>query len=43
MALTGQEELSRLLSLVAGYDVKDMSVDGGSLEDAFLGYYGEEV
>ena len=43
VALTGQEELSRLLSLVAGYDVKDMSVDGGSLEDAFLGYYGEEV
>ena len=43
VALTGQEKLSRLLALAAGYDVRDMSIDGGSLEDAFLDYYGEEM
>lgn len=42
VALTGREDLSKLLRLAAGQQVTDMTVDGGSLEEAFLGYYGEE-
>ena len=43
VSLAGQEELPKLLGLAANQAVTDISVDGGSLEDAFLGYYGEEV
>ena len=42
VALTGREDLSKLLRLAADQQVTDMTVDGGSLEEAFLGYYGEE-
>lgn len=42
VALTGREDLSKLLRLAADQQVTDMAVDGGSLEEAFLGYYGEE-
>ena len=42
VALTGRDELPRLLRLAAEGQVSDMAVDGGSLEEAFLGYYGEE-
>lgn len=42
VALTGREDLSKLLRLAADHQVTDMTVDGGSLEEAFLGYYGEE-
>ena len=42
VALTGREDLSKLLRLAAGQQVTDMTVDGGSLEEAFLGYYVEE-
>lgn len=42
VSLTGAQALPRLLRLAADHQVKDMAVDGGSLEEAFLGYYGEE-
>ena len=42
VALTGREDLSKLLRVAADQQVTDMTVDGGSLEEAFLGYYGEE-
>lgn len=42
VALTGREDLSKLLRLAADQQVTDMAVDGGSLEEVFLGYYGEE-
>ena len=42
VALTGREDLSKLPRLAADQQVTDMTVDGGSLEEAFLGYYGEE-
>lgn len=42
VALTGREDLSKLLRLAADQQVTDMTVGGGSLEEAFLGYYGEE-
>lgn len=42
VALTGREDLSKLLRLAADQQATDMTVDGGSLEEAFLGYYGEE-
>ena len=42
VALTGREDLSKLLRLAADQQVTDMTVDGGSLEEAFLDYYGEE-
>lgn len=42
VALTGREDLSKLLRLAADQQVTDMTVDDGSLEEAFLGYYGEE-
>ena len=42
VAITGREDLSKLLRVAADQQVTDMTVDGGSLEEAFLGYYGEE-
>lgn len=42
VALTGREDLSKLLRLAADQQVTDMTVDGGNLEEAFLSYYGEE-
>ena len=42
VALKGREDLSKLLRVAADQQVTDMTVDGGSLEEAFLGYYGEE-
>ena len=43
VSLTGRDDLPRLLRLAAQHRALDLTASGGSLEEAFLGYYGEEV
>lgn len=42
VTLTGQDALAQLLRCAADSGALDLSTNGGSLEEAFLGYYGEE-